>query len=172
MMLHVGRFRPWLLATALLLAGCQPPAGFVEGTRLGVIAHHPKQFQAIFLNTHTGDGLDQYPDNIWTTVDVSAFVPPDTRAVYLSGLLIITHGSAEEICDLTLAYRTPGASDDPTYVAQTIEATAAAGVRTPHSIWVPAPGGKFQIKWQRSTGGDWPDHCSYGINLNLVGYLR
>lgn len=164
--------RPCLLAATLLLAGCQVPAGFVEGTRLGVTAHSPKQLQAIFLNTHTGEGLDRYPDNEWATVDISGLVPPDTRAVYLSGLLIITHGSAEETCDLTLAYRNDAEAADPDYIAQTIEATVNAGQRTPHSIWVPVRDGKFQIKWHRAPSGTWPDHCSYGINLSLVGYMR
>lgn len=163
-----------LVAIPLFLAGCQAPAptGFVEGTTLGVVAHSPKQVQAIFLNSHTGEGMATFPEDEWATVDVSHVIPAEATAVYLSGLLIITHGTVEGVCDLTLAYRNHGETDEYSYSAQTIEAAVNAGKRTPHSIWIPVRDGRFQIKWHRSTTGSWPEHCAYGINLNLVAYLR
>ena len=161
-----------LVAALLLLAGCQTPEGFVEGTRLGIVARSPVQFPAIFVNSHTGEGLKKFPENEWATVDVSGIVPPETKAVYLSGLLIITHGTVPEVCDLTLAYRNYEDGTDYTYVAQTIATELNGGQRTPHSIWIPVREGNFEMKWRRSTVGDWPEHCAYGINLNLVAYLR
>ncbi len=136
------------------------------------MAHTPIQFTAIFLNSYTGEGLDTFPANEWSTVDLSGILPEGTKAVYLSGLLIITHGTEEELCDLTLAYRNHGERDDHIYIAQTVETAVQGGQRTPHSIWIPVLEGKFEIKWSRSTDGTWPAHCSYGINLKAVGYLR
>jgi hypothetical protein len=161
-----------LVAAPLLLAGCQTPEGFVEGARLGIVARSPVQFPVIFVNSHTGEGLKKFPENEWATVDVSGIVPPATKAVYLSGLLIITHGTVPEVCDLTLAYRNYEDGTDYTYVAQTIATELNGGQRTPHSIWIPVREGNFEMKWRRSTVGDWPEHCAYGINLNLVAYLR
>ena len=161
-----------LVAAPLLLVGCQTPDGFVEGTRLGIVARSPVQFPVIFVNSHTGEGLKKFPENEWATVDVSGIIPPATKAVYLSGLLIITHGKASEVCDLTLAYRNYEDGTDYTYVAQTIATELNGGQRTPHSIWIPVREGNFEMKWRRSTVGDWPEHCAYGINLNLVAYLR
>lgn len=156
-----------------LLSACQSPSGFVEGSTIGVVAGSPKQLgHAVFVNSHTGEGLAQFPENEWATVNVAGVVPGGTKAVYLSGLLIITHGAAEETCDLTVAYRNLGDTTDYPYIAQTVETAVAGGQRTPHSIWVPVQDGKFQIKWRRSTQGQWPDHCAYGINLSLVAYVR
>lgn len=166
-----ARFR-LSVAMSLFLAGCQPPAGFVEGTTLGVVAHSPKQIPVVFFNTHTGEGMAAFPENEWATVDVSRVIPAVVKAVYLSGLLIVTHGTAEELCDLTLAYRNDGDTEDYSYIAQAVETTVDAGQRTPHSIWIPVREGRFQIKWRRSTDGKWPEHCAYGMNLSLVAYLR
>jgi len=126
----------------------------------------------VFFNSYTGEGLAKFPENEWTTVDVTGIIPEGAKAIYLSGLLIITHGTLEQICDLTLAYRDQGETEDYPYMAQTVEAVVNGGVRTPHSIWIPVHDGKFQIKWRRSTMGNWPENCAYAINLKLVGYLR
>ena len=168
----MGKLLACLVAAPLVLAGCQTPDGFVEGARLGIVAQSPVQFSVIFVNSHTGEGLKKFPENEWATVDVSGIVPRETKAVYLSGLLIITHGTVPEVCDLTLAYRNYGDGADHTYVAQIISAEPNGGQRTPHSIWIPVRAGNFEIKWRRSTSGEWPEHCAYGINLHLVAYVR
>jgi hypothetical protein len=144
----------------------------VEGSTIGIVAHSPSAIPVVFFNSHTNEGMATFLENEWTTVDVSGLIPTGSRAVYLAGLLIITHGTLEESCDLTLAYRDQGETGEYSYIAQTVETVAGGGERTPHSIWIPALDGKFQIKWRRSTTGNWPEHCAYGVNLNLVGYLR
>ena len=163
---------PALIIVLLIAAGCHKSSGFVEGTTIGIAAHNPNAFPVIFFNTYTGEGLATFPENEWTTVDVTGIIPDGVKAIYLSGLLIITHGTLEEICNLTLAYRDQGETGDYPYIAQTVETVVNGGARTPHSIWVAAHDGKFQIKWRRSTTGNWPENCAYGINLNLAGYLR
>lgn len=161
-----------LVTVPLFLTGCQGTSGFVEGSTIGIVAHSPTQFPVVFFNSYTGEGLAKFPENEWTTVDVGGIIPLSIKAIYLSGLLIITHGTSEQTCDLTLAYRNQGDSVDYPYTAQTIETAVSGGQRTPHSIWIPIQDGKFQIKWRRSTAGNWPENCAYGINLKLAGYLR
>lgn len=166
----------WLMTCAvpclLLLAGCQSQKGFIEGSTMGVVAQHPKQYLTVFVNSHTGAGLEKFPDNHWTTVDVSGVVPKKATAVYVSGMLIVTGGQAEELCDLTVGYRAHGETGDPSYLVQSIHSGTNGGARTPHSTWIPVREGKFDLHWRRSTQGPWPEHCAYGINLYLVAYLR
>lgn len=163
---------PGLIIVSLIVVGCQGSSGFVEGTTVGIVMHSPTTLPVVFFNSYTGEGLAAFPENEWTTVDVTRVVPDGAKAIYLSGLLIVTHGTLEETCDLTLAYRDQGETVDYPYIAQTVETVVSGGARTPHSIWIAVHDGKFQIKWRRSTTGNWPENCAYGINLNLVGYLR
>lgn len=170
-----GIFRsllPGLIIVSSCVVGCQKSSSFVEGATVGIVAHSPTTFGVVFLNSYTGEGLATFPENEWTTVDVTGIIPDGAKAIYLSGLLIITHGTSEETCDLTVAYRDQGETEEYPYIAQTVETAVGGGERTPHSIWVAVHDGKFQIKWRRSTTGKWPENCAYGINLKLVGYLR
>ncbi len=160
------------LPCLLVLLGCQGHKGFVEGTTMGVAAQHPKQYLTVFVNSHTGAGLEKFPEDRWTTIDVSGVVPEKTQAIYLSGLLTVTGGKSEELCELTVGYRAHGETGDPSYLAQSMRSGKDGGARTPHSTWVPIREGKFDLHWRRSTQGTWPEHCAYGINLHLVAYLR
>ena len=41
------------------------------------------------------------------------------------------------------------------------------------SVWIPIENGKFQFKWNGSTyPNTYPTHCSYGVNMRVIGYLR
>jgi len=150
------------------------PADWLEGTVLGVTKRSPTQSDPIvFLNTYTGQGVDQFPDNQWVTVDVSQIVPEKSVAVFLSGLLLITHGTSVETADLKVYFRADGDNEDYKYDWQTVEASTANGQRSTMAVWVPLSADrKFQFKWQRSTSGQYPDHSAYGVNLVLNAYLR
>lgn len=160
------------LAGLMLCTGCQGKKGFVEGTSMGVAASHPKQYLTVFVDSHTGAGLQTFPEGQWTTIDVSGVVPEETKAVFLTGMLSVTGGQSDELCDLTVGYRASGETNDPSYLAESMAAGRSAGQRTPHSTWIPVRGGKFDLHWRRSTQGAWPEHCAYGIRLHLVAYLR
>lgn len=32
--------------------------------------------------------------------------------------------------------------------------------------------GKFEFRWDRNTFGQWPQECSYGVNLSLQAWTR
>ena len=146
---------------------------YIEGAVIGVPKNSPTgQNPVIFINSYSGAGLAEYPPGQWSTVDLSAIVPADTIAVRLDGILIITHGSAVETADMTVAFRTDP-SYDYGYVMQTIEASVGNGQRSNAGAWVALDSNLCcQMKWTRATQGQWPANSSYGVNLSLTAYLR
>ena len=151
---------------------------WIVGDEIGVIADTTAKKgefhnMVVFLNSATGDGVDKYPMNQWATVDLSGYVPENTKAVFLSGMLIITHGSVAETCDLHTYFRSGNSVTDTQYVGQTVEAHIGGGQRSNHSVWVPLDDGKFQFKWNSSTyPNTYPTHRSYGVNMRLNAWLR
>lgn len=114
-----------------------------------------------------------YPDNKWITVSVADRVPEGTKAIYLTGLLLITHGYVDEIGGLTIAFRRKGETENYRYNHQTCEAHIGGGARSPMSVWVPLDENReFEFKWTRSTPEPHPQHCCYGINLVLNAFAK
>lgn len=163
-------FIPIAFAVGLL---AYPPLfnTYFEGHTVGVIRGSPaNSFPVIAVDTYHGNG--PVPDQ-WHTVDVSHLVPPDTKAIFLTGMLIITHGKIEkEMCGMTVAFRVYGDPFEYPYTAQAGEVVAGAGKRDHYSDWIEINDGKFEFKWRRITTGEWPEHCSYGLNLKVGAYLR
>lgn len=142
---------------------------FIEGSIFGVVDESPALHTVIFCSSPGGyvAGLSE-----WTVVDVSALVPPGTKAVFLTGMLIITHGSTAEVGDLHLYLRKHGSQIEPVYTGQVVEACVSGGSRSMYADWVTLNDGKFEYKWTRKTQGEWPGNCSYGINMKVVAYVR
>lgn len=144
---------------------------WVSSTQTFTALDNSKAPIAVFVNSYTGAGVGA---NIWQTIDLKPFgVAADAKSAFLSGILIITHGMTIETCDLTVAVRAPGSVFSAgNYIGQTIETQVASGQRSNMSTWVPLVNGSFQFQWNRSTMGDWPDQCSYGINLSLQAWVK
>lgn len=145
---------------------------FIEGNTIGVVTGGPTMHIVVFMNTTTG-----YPptnEGGWVTVDVSNLVPPDTKAVMLSGMILLSHGSNPDVCNSFLAYRAYGETFDYSYSGQAVEGNIGRGQRLNYTDWVEIREGKFQYKWWRTPAGagEWPGHCGYGLNIRLVAYLR
>ena len=117
----------------------------------------------IFINTFTGvtkpDGCTM---DTWCTVDLSELVPKSAISVFLSGILIITHGTSLETADLNISFRsiendelcpTPQTPECVQYIGQAVEATVGNGQRSNMATWVPVKNGKFQFRYHTSTGG-------------------
>lgn len=150
-----------------------PGQGWTEGLVMGV-REGDTGLTVIFLNTHSQpDGL---APGVWHTLDVAALgVPQDAVAVFLSGLLIISHGWSPETCSLTMAFRAPGSQDlAGNYIFQTIEAAIFGGQRSNAAAWLPVKNGKFEMHWTQSSPRDkaWPETCAYGVNLRASAYVR
>src|SRR6476659_4609493 len=103
-------------------------------------AHDPVCF---YVQTHT---LASSPaPNVWHTISVKDFgVPEDAKAVFLAGILIITHGYAQETGNLTVSLRAFGSTmRDDKYVMQTLAALQGQGERSNAASWCPVHEGKF-----------------------------
>ncbi len=135
---------------------------------------------AIFINTYNGYGVTIpwngyiYGKNAWTTVDLTPHIPADAKAVFLQGILIITHGANVETADLTINLRPPSSPEaGANYEGQTIEAMVGGGQRSSFAAWVSVENGKFQFWWNATTSpGNWPDWSSYGVNLTVQAFTR
>lgn len=143
----------------------------IECSICGVRNDNSKTPNCIFVNTYTGTGP---APGVWHEIDVTLLgVPEDAKAVFLSGILIITHGTTVETGNLTVSLRRYGDTLNPgNYIGQSIECAVGSGQRSNMSSWVPLNGGRFEFQWNRGTQGQWPEHCSYGINLALQQYVR
>jgi len=128
----------------------------------------------VFVNSHTGTGTVETPSDVWHTVDLSGSIPADAQAVALDAWLIITHGVAPEVADLTLAFRRPGDTTTPctSYRYQTVEGNVNGGQRQVFPTYVPVDRARFEFCWTRSTRGEWPQNSSYAVNLKLTGWIR
>lgn len=158
---------------------------WLEGNRFGTInsgvgaGEGSPHSQIIYINAVNTDG--DYPaGGGWFTVDASKTVygvdnglPEDTLAIWLSGILIISPGYAEETADLHFYCRKPSIIPTDTYLcAQCCSTAPAQGARTNFTTLIPVTDRKFQFWWYKSTSGYWPDHASYGIIAWPIGYIR
>lgn len=146
---------------------------------------------AIYVNTYANvgpasaplTGVFGLPSPVgWHEIDVTKFgVPAGATAVYLQGQINITGGQdAPVLCN---AYVYLGDSEwmqtlNPALkvfrfgMGQAMTMFYGGGDRKMISSWVPVENGKFRWQWTRNTEGEWPEHCSYGLNFNLQGYTR
>lgn len=132
---------------------------------------NPKEPIAIFVNSVSGAGQSS---GVWHQVDLKPYgVAFDAKSAMLSGVLIITHGSAPQTCDLTVSFRAVGNNlAAGNYIGQTIETAVGAGQRSTMATFVPLNNGIFEFQWNRNTTGQWPTECAYGINLSLQAWTK
>lgn len=146
---------------------------YIEGSIIGVPAKSPsEQNPFIWINTYTGNQMNEHPEGVWTAFSTAGMVPEGVKAVRLDGMLVITHGTTAETADVTVAFRST--SDiNPTYVMQTIEASIGNGQRSCAGTWVALDSsGAFEVKWTKSTAGQWPTNSCYAIALWITAYIR
>lgn len=162
-----------LFLPVLFLIATLPAWGndYGEASTIGYAAHSPGQKRVIIVNTADSFSPELTPGE-WHTIDLSGEMPADTQAVFLSGILIITHGSTPEVCNMYVSFREGNGEypTDPT--GQVVKQAAGDGARQNYFELVPVRDGKIDLWWSRSTAGEWPEHCSYGFNFKLVGWLR
>lgn len=159
------------LLFSLILACSSAFGQWVEGTTIGVRADNSKMPNFVFVNTYSGHGPQE---NAWVRVPVKDLgVPEDALSVFLSGILVITHGYTFQTCDVVVSLRAPGDTMDAgNFIGQAIEAAIGSGQRSNMSTWAPVRDGHVEFLWWRSTRGQWPQECAYGINLSAQAYVR
>jgi hypothetical protein len=147
------------------------PFDFSPGT-LHVRTGNTKQPTVIFVNT--ANPVGSYPAaDMWHTIDIGKFgVPCTATAVFLSGILLITHGPAQEIAEIRGTFRAPGDQlHHDSYQIQVIEPWIGGGQRSGAALWVPLANGKFEFYWHTNLAGFWPKHSAVGMNLSLQAYV-
>ena len=101
--------------------------------------------------------------------------------IFLSGLLIITHGTTPETADMYVGFRAYGdtgteaglpASGGTWYLGQSVETSVTGGQRSAMATWVPVRDGKFEFRFSKATPGTYPIHSSYGVNLTIQAWGR
>lgn len=157
------------------------PYSWVEGSKIGVLTDNPEAYPAIFVNSVNPETTP--PAGEWISLQVAQFgIPADAKAVYIGGILIITHGRKTQLCDLTVTFAKPGStSTTGNYIFQAIEAQTEGGQRSTAGAWVPVVDGVTVWQWGRGDVktqypkgaiGPYPTECSYGINLSVQAYIR
>jgi hypothetical protein len=134
----------------------------------------------VFFNTYNGIGVTipwngkLFTRGAWTRVNLGDMVPDDCKAVFMTGILIITHGTNAETADLTINLKPPSSNENPlNYEGQTIEAMVGGGQRSPYASWVGVENKEFDFYWNTTQlNGNWPDWSSFGASLQIQQFAR
>lgn len=114
-----------------------------------------------------------YPDDEWITVNVSDRVPEGTKAVFLTGILIVSYGATDIPANMTVKFRRKGETEEYKYIHQACITKAPECARSGISVWIPLDeNGEFEFKWNRSTYGQWPEYPAYGMCLGLNAFAK
>lgn len=142
---------------------------------------------AVYVMTHLPGGtwgppasncVDPPACNQWVsnpiTVDLSPLgLAEDAKVAWMSGMLIITHGTTVETADIHVTFAAYGSPIDCTrYLGQTVEPAVGGGQRSNMATLVPLSERKFQFCYFLNTPGAWPTNSSYGINLSIQAWGR
>jgi hypothetical protein len=157
------------------------PYPWVEGSKIGVLTDNPESYPAIFVNSVTPETTPLAGE--WISLNVTQFgIPADAKAVFIGGILIITHGRKTQLCDLTVTFAKPASSSATgNYIFQAIEGETEGGQRSTAGAWVPVVDGVIDWQWGRGDVqtqypkgaiGSYPAECSYGISLSVQAYIR
>jgi hypothetical protein len=157
------------------------PYSWVEGSKIGVLTDNPESYAAIFVNSINPDTTP--PAGEWIALKLAQFgIPADAKAVFIGGILIITHGRKTQLCNLTVTFAKPGStSATGNYIFQAAEGQTEGGQRSTAGTWVPVVDGVTLWQWARGDVktqypkgaiGPYPAECSYGINLSVQAYIR
>lgn len=189
-----------LALTSIAIARAEPPTLPLPWVKLSEIYYTPSQARlygsggasincgkpvthtnpcnAVYVQTHLPTGSNEGPQaqNTPHVVDLVPYgVAEDAKVAWLSGLLIITHGSSSEIADIMVSFaaENDAAFNCSKYIGQTIEAATGSGQRSNFSTMVPLTNGKFKFCYRLATpGGQYPSQSSYAINLSLQAWGR
>lgn len=154
----------------------------------GVINCGGAPCNAVYVQTHLPVGSDEGPQATicvdapactkWTsapvTIDFRPFgVAEDGKVAFLTGILVITHGSTVETADIHVTFAAAGSPIDCTkYIGQTVEADVGGGQRSNMSTLAPLTDGQTQMCYYLNTPGRWPTNSSYAINLSIQAWGR
>lgn len=112
--------------------------------------------------------------NVWVNCNLTGLVPPGTKAVFLSGFLMISHGNNGETANLGICLRRDSTvTRGPNYISQCVCALPGDGQRSGFSCWCPLDGNlTFQHKWIALPPShdpfNYPNFSAFGGNIRVV----
>lgn len=144
---------------------------WVTATSIAFPKERPNYTSGVFFNSFTGVGAHQ---GEWITEDLTGRVPEGTKAVFLSGIAIITHGTTRETADLQLSFRRTGSEEDARYLWQVCETDPNSGQRSGIALWV-SLNDDLCFDWR----AEWPERqiqypcfSAYGLNLCINAFAK
>jgi hypothetical protein len=167
-------------------ASAEPPPQPLPWTQVSEFHFTPSQTRLytenpVYFGCNLPAPWGQCGSDVWRSGDLKPLgVPADAKFVFLSGILILTHGTNAESVDLWLTFRKPGdnAASCGKLIGQTTESAVGSGQRSGLAVWVPVDNGVINWCYRRyvngvmSDAGSWPDYTSVGGNLSVLGWAR
>lgn len=164
-----------------------PPCPFVEGTTIGVCAD--AVYKSIIADPTwglQGSGRPNAPRRVWTTVDCSQWVPAGTKAVAITGIMLITQGTTSKITCVKGWFKrtdwTPPPDDtiDNSWDIEVVAVGPTDGIRSTFGVLVPlSPSLTFDYMWDAYDTSTptvdtppWPTGMAAAINMRLNAYMR
>lgn len=144
---------------------------------LYIVTAQPRLYFPGPVHIQVGTSMTVGPqaNGMWNTFDLKPWgIPADARAVFLAGLLIITHGTRQEIANMDVAFRQPGDATATcgAKIGQAVEAHVGGGQRQTMSVWVPVRDGLLDMCVTRSTTGQWPATSSYAASFTVQAWAK
>jgi len=109
----------------------------------------------------------------WCRADLKPFgVPDDAKFAFLTGLLIITHGTGEQLAAISLTFRQVGdtSADCDKMIAEAVETRIGSGQRSGVATWVPVTNGTVEYCFNVVGQSGWPDWSAFGLNLSVQAW--
>jgi hypothetical protein len=137
----------------------------------------PKGLMEDIWMSYGAAGTPGPPPRTWYTYDCTQIgIPADAVCVDLTGILIITGGSAWDAWPgIMVAFREPGDTSVGLgrYVGQAMGNRAGNGDRTNMAYTTTLVGGKFEWAWDYNDYPvGWPSYPSIGMNLTIVRWMK
>ena len=156
------------------------PLPSVSVTQFNIVTSQVRMYadNPIYFGTNISNGGNygtQTSQNVWHRDDLKPLgVPADAKAAFLSGMLIITHGTAAGTANVQMTARKVGDnnSDQSKYLMQTIEAHVGGGQRSNASFWVALSNGEFEFSYSHNQTVPWPTGSAIGANFSLQAWAR
>lgn len=136
--------------------------------------HRPKN--SVFYGDTSLPAWPMPPDNLWQTLDLSEVLPCHVGQVILRVWSPIQRPAAAPAANavLTVAFRAPGDTSivPAAYAVESMCSANGSGIRQQSTLFCPVIENRLEWCWTRSTQGAYPPNCSYGVNIELLGYVR
>lgn len=164
---------------AAIMTACLSQAavadGYTECSRFFFSRSQDRLWPAAPIRVFRGTTYDEGPSSdTWNRLDLKPHgVPADAKAVLITGMLIITHGTTPQVANITITFKPPTEPGDPLkYIGQATEGNIGGGQRTNLTAWVAVDNGEIDYAYSFVAPTGHPNYAAYGINMHVDGYCK